>query len=642
MEPLDPRPDACDSPSTITRRRFVEFGVAGLGYFLLPSWSGFSALAMAKEPVLRPSYKLPLWFSDERIHAHTRVPLRQYRKPRFWKVAARVKKLGATVFVRNIKAGSEGAWWPSRVGKVVPQAKTRNLAKEIIDSAHREGLKLIVYYRHMEDAAMSEAHPDWVCVDWKGRRLHSKRGDYMCFNSPYADFLLERLSELTQMGADGLYFDEVHMPKTGCWCRFCQAKYKAETGRDVPVRANEKDSLWHHYIDFNNRTIEDAFVRWRQALHRMNPSLVMVVSAHKWNAICERHLTGRLFESVDSVKTEFNSGLRILPTDLYAPPPGRDYYSRDVKQALAFVMARDAAGGRPAHVWIFNVREKKSALHAAAGVLTHGCIANMDLMGPRKARLPVGLYRDVFRLGSRVSPFLKGMAPFRGVALVYPEKARDEYVLNPRTGFEQIVYPFYCAFHVLLRARIPVGVVTEPQLEEGLLDGYQVLVLPDFSGWSEGQKDSVRLFEQRGGKVVLQKETGAWGRLDGLEVEGQKLLRSCMPFVSVPLRVTGGPERLHTSIFVSGNKKKYTLTLCNDFSWVKSGHKDREWAGIPPREMSPPGPCSNVEIEILDQNISGIVSDIVRSKALSVVERGGRRVLRVPEFEYFSVLSLEA
>ena len=76
----------------------------------------------------------------------------------------------------------------------------------------------------------------------------------MCFNSPYAEAFLTRALELAAMGVDGFYFDEVHMPKTGCWCTFCRKGFKTKTGLNHPRYADHDDPIWHKLIDFNNVT----------------------------------------------------------------------------------------------------------------------------------------------------------------------------------------------------------------------------------------------------------------------------------------------------------------------------------------------------------------------------------------------------
>ncbi|HEO70891.1 MAG TPA: hypothetical protein ENN80_06465, partial [Candidatus Hydrogenedentes bacterium] len=322
-------------------------------------------------------YPLPEWFDKYRVQAHTRFGPHWMDDPEFLTAADGFRKTGARVFTRHIKSGDEAAWWPSAVGAVLPEARERDWAKAIIDTAHGAGCRIIVYHRHMEDAHTAREHPDWVCREPNGAPKNTKRGDYLCLNSPYLGYLETRLLELVHRGADGFYFDETHMPKDGCWCEFCQNRFREETGLEPPREANRYDPLWQKYIDFKNLTIERAFVKLRTAIHRHNPEVVMLISANTWPAFTDRNMTHRLWRIADSVKTEFSLPARVLKHR--GLPEGFLPFDRDAKIALGYTLARDAADGRPPHVWTNGLLNADSAVFASAGMMAHGCIANLDI-----------------------------------------------------------------------------------------------------------------------------------------------------------------------------------------------------------------------------------------------------------------------
>ncbi len=250
-------------------------------------------------------YKLPEWFESTRVCAHTRLTPKWMGRPAFLKAAQGFKTLGFKVFVRHIKSAAEGVWWPSSAGGVHPLARKRNFAAEILKNARKAGLKLIVYHRHMEDDFMAKKRPDWVCVDWNAKPILTRRGKYMCFNSPYPDYVLKHLLELVAMGADGFYFDESHMPRQCCWCTHCRKKFTAETGLKHPRRADHADPVWSKLVEFNNATMERTFLKWRKELHSRKPDLVMLVGSNVYPGMVYPHINNRLMRIADSVKTEF-------------------------------------------------------------------------------------------------------------------------------------------------------------------------------------------------------------------------------------------------------------------------------------------------------------------------------------------------
>ena len=159
------------------------------------------------------SLRLPDYFVEHRVQLHTRLSLRKWSsEPLFKQAEGHFAEMGAKVYTRHCKTGREGAWWPSSVGAIDPKTNGEDLAKQMIDRAHAKGLRIIQYHRHMEDEYMASQHPDWLCVNEKGKVRSTKRGDYMCMNSPYLDYLTTRMLELVERGTDGLYFDEWHMP----------------------------------------------------------------------------------------------------------------------------------------------------------------------------------------------------------------------------------------------------------------------------------------------------------------------------------------------------------------------------------------------------------------------------------------------
>ena len=194
-------------------------------------------------------YQLPDFFDACRVHAHTRFkPERlQNDTQSFYSLADNFKTLGVRVFTRHIKSREEGAWWPSKLETLIPEARDKNIAKIIIDNAHRNGLKIIAYHRHMEDKYWCDQHPDWMSRLADGS-IVIHRPDLprrkLCFNSPYADAFLVRALELVELGVDGFYFDSWHQSKKGCWCGYCKKKFKKETGLLLPKAIDPADPVY--------------------------------------------------------------------------------------------------------------------------------------------------------------------------------------------------------------------------------------------------------------------------------------------------------------------------------------------------------------------------------------------------------------
>jgi hypothetical protein len=575
-------------------------------------------------------YRLPKWYDQIRVCLHTRLSPAWMDREGFYQAAAGFRQLGAREFVRHIKTGSEGAWWPSEVGAVHPKAQERNIARELIENARQQGTRFIIYHRHMEDAHLAGKHPDWRAVNAHGEP-YMKRGPKVCLNSPYADFVQTRLLELVDMGADGFYFDEVHMPKACCWCRFCQKRFEQETGLEPPITTNPGNPIYHRYVDFKNTSVERVFRKWRQAIHARNPECILLIGSNSYPSLTERHTTHRLYRIADAMKTEFK--LPIRAKGMFSPPPGSTPMEPDAKLALGYAVARDAADGRPPHIWCHGLRDEVSAVYATAGMIAHGCVANLDIS---EKTIPNEMFRPALTLGNRVSPAFAGSRPSRWALVHYPETARDRYLYKPQDASAPILHPLYGMFRTLLRARLPVGVITDNQLEEPLPTTCRVLLLPTPNALTPGMAVQVQQFAQRGGLVIRNRPSWAWHEPTGLQPATDALLAALAAGrATAPSHVTGGPATLHAITFEAGPKRR-TVALVNDFLWVKTGrHKPGE-KEVPP---TVPPPCRQVRVHF--PKAPQTVRDLVSGKQLPVQPDGTAGIVQVPEFGPLAVLVAE-
>ncbi|MBT3279668.1 MAG: hypothetical protein HN909_04545 [Phycisphaerales bacterium] len=400
-------------------------------------------------------YELPEWFtSANRVHSHTRLTSRWIDKSPFVNAGKHFGDMGFEVMTRHIVSGGEGAWWPSKVGTVLKEAKNRNFAKEIIDEAHASKRRIIVYYRHMEDRGMARAHPEWLTRDPKGKP-YVKRGEKLCFNTPYRDFVQTRLLELVDMGADGFYFDEKHQPEI-CRCATCKANKK--TREDI---------------------IRETFLQFRTAIHKRNPECVLLVSSQFGG------LSHSMWRLPDICKFEQHIAFKYGGNGPYGLP-------------LGFTFTRDAADGTPTHYWWSN--QKTSTLYTSARTLAFGHIFNFDVKESGIADPDSDFYKMARRhtaLGRKLSRYLNAAPiPVRWAIIHYPEGTpQGEAKTN-------VVLP---VFKTLATRHAPIGIITNTQLREGIPAECMLLVFPNSK---HSITKSVRVqrllaaFKARGGVVI--------------------------------------------------------------------------------------------------------------------------------------------
>ncbi|MBC6477744.1 MAG: hypothetical protein GDA56_08110 [Hormoscilla sp. GM7CHS1pb] len=331
------------------------------------------------------AYQLPAWFEENRVQGHTRLSVKKWLgTPEFANGATGFAQLGAVVFSRHVKTGQEDPWWPSKVPVVNGRPlliNQPNHIKQMIEEGRAKGMRMLAYYFHSTDKTIAILHPEWVCKQPDGKVVaHRRRGDYLDITSPYREIVLQRLLELAEMGVDGFFFDEVHMPYDGCWGTPLQEAFRQETGREAPTVIDDRDPDYRRYLQFTASQVEETFAYWRDSVHRQYPEVVFEVSTTTVPALINPRMTTNLVRLADSSKNEFflatakRLNMRVFEQNSSLAQP-----ADDIRMALGWTLLRDAADGRPPRIYGGGMPNQEQALAFASALVTYGAIANMGV-----------------------------------------------------------------------------------------------------------------------------------------------------------------------------------------------------------------------------------------------------------------------
>ena len=268
--------------------------------------------------------------------------------------------------MRHVKSGAEDPW---------PRADHR----QMINEAHREGLKMFAYYWHMSEETLAAAKPEWVCKRPNGDIIESTRGKWLDITGPtYRKVVLNRLLALAELGVDGFHFDSEHLPPEGCWGSPLEDAWIAATGEPRAPRPN--DDRYLDYIDFKAQRVEATFAYWRQQVRARYPHVVFAISTTTIPALTSRQMTTRLVGIADSPKNEYSLALHDrLNHFVFRDNPALLVPAAHVRMALGWTVLRESAGGRAPKIWVSGVPNCHHTLGAAGSLLAHGCVANMDV-----------------------------------------------------------------------------------------------------------------------------------------------------------------------------------------------------------------------------------------------------------------------
>ncbi len=561
---------------------------------------------------------LPDWFEANRVQAHCEM-FRMQDESGGLHLHKPIADLGAKAVTLIVDNREEGAWWPSAVGETHPLAANRDVAREIVESVHRNGMKCIGYYRYMSDAWAEREHPGWLCRDAAGQPVGEPRArkarnpiHVLCANSPYRDFVKTRLRELAQRGIDMIYFDSWHMPEV-CTCQFCRAKFEAETGRPFPLNLEASG--------FVSRSLVQAFTEWRDAAREINPSIRFAIGSSLYPVFLgQPQLTADFLAIADTSKTEFNKPfgggmamLKRLKLDGVAPP------AFDIQTALGWSLVRDSSGGRPPLMWIPHLKTEEDALRASAAAYSWGCVASMAVSDIAAAH---SLFSSSFANGARVSPALAGTRPYGWAAVHISEGARNRRLNDISALWKDVIAPALGSFEALVREHVPVVTLNDRQMAGAIPDMTRVLVLASPDELTAAQQEALGKWAQTGGIVVRAEPGQDWHTADGKSSQMQALWAKIQAQAGEsPVRING-PPHMHAVCFRHPQGKSFVVTLVN------------AWDDYEAEDRSPkPATCKNVRIT-LDRDFFPALTatELLTGKNLPANQKGPLAV-DVPDFD---------
>ena len=512
---------------------------AGLGFSLALLVAGCASKPAAADGN-------PEWYSGERVQIHTRARIDRKALPPesdiFWQLPAEVKRIGANVSVRHIKGSCEGTWWPSSIGEMDPVAKTYDgdLAARLIEDAHAQGLKQIVYYRHFCDRWVMVNHPEWLALSREGKPVtkpgHDRPYPYVSLLSPFEDYAITHLTELAERGADGFYFDEIHTARDGDFSEYAQRAYRERYGKDL------LDATDAEVLTFRQEIIAGFLTSAVDAIHSVNPDAVTFVSVNSLS------LDALQIGDAPKYEDSFNNWLGGMES--------------------AATILSDLSGGNP-HIW--RGPTEFDSLYTVGRYLTFGAIYNRDIKENEFFKVPHELHphvADLFELSRKVSPAMKDVYPYRFVRVA----VNGELQVRKAPLDGQLVN----RWRSLVAERIPAGYLSFKQmLDEGIPVDTRVVVIPEGNGWEAPMTVSEELqgvldeFEAGGGYVVGAEAAGEGGWIRAVKDRG------------VPLTASGGSSDLGVVVYRNDDGSKYVVNISEYESSDIVLELSSEWFDMP-------------------------------------------------------------
>ncbi|GAA3085306.1 hypothetical protein JOF29_002943 [Kribbella aluminosa] len=438
--------------------------------------------------------------------------LRSYEPEDLAELYARAGADGALIYCKSHVGLS---YWPTPVGGIHPAAGHRDLVGETKQALEDRGIGVAAYHSVIFDNWAGERHPEWRTQPMDSYPTRGWTGRYVTMCANHLEY---RQYEMTQIAAlverydfDALWLDMAFWTAI-CVCETCAAKFRAETGLELPERVDWQDSTWCAFQAARERWIAEFFVVLRDAAREVRPDLAVT---HNLAPGLNGWFHGQ--QSDHAQLDTFAAG------DLYG---GRD------QETFVLALMRNLAPGELTEFMTSRTTnlnhhcstksEHEMLIEACAAVAYGSAFLFIDAIDP-SGNLNPRTYDRIGQVFTKTKVFDRwtGGEPLEDVAVLYSDASRidptqvggHEGTGGPSTPHQRAVIGIS---RMLRRLHVPFGVLTHKTLATRI-DKFKVLVLPEAVRLTDEACEVVRQFVRRGGAVYASGGAGL------LQADGRRL-----------------------------------------------------------------------------------------------------------------------
>jgi len=402
----------------------------------------------------------------------------------------------------------------------------RDWMREILDEIAQQGaadkLKVIAYFATRRDNVAAKHRPEWQQRDkednplWDRDPYGQPRFAFCCLNSPYRDYMIAMLTEIADRYPEiaCLWLDTPYYPQGGCYCRWCEDRFRQSRGYPLPRGEKAPKEAWLQMRRFQGESVLTYLEDFKKRVIAAHPHLTWT-----WNSA----QTPYLWESQLWMTPGFNS----------------NEVETGYLEAL-FEAKRLQNFGRPFELTLGNdytwtdqrVRPEHELKTFQAISLSHGgglLIGDYPYPDGRFREHTFEWCKGVFHWKKAIQEWVRGAENLPEVALFDGHESRWLRFAVETEGRELQVFPpnlrrglrdrgFYAWAQVLSAANVQFDVLTDARLDQ--LPKYKLVILPDQLHLSEETVQAVEKYVRAGGNLIASYRTGLYTRSGQLEPSG--------------------------------------------------------------------------------------------------------------------------
>jgi hypothetical protein len=421
-------------------------------------------------------------------------------------------------------AGGYVTTYPTKLEyqRVSPWLAGRDLTGEIVQAAHRHGIKAVpMLDLGMLTEAAFKAHPEWAAVDAQGKPVQRADGLYAsCIMGGYVqEYSRAMVAEiLSRYDVDGMKFGGASYGflKEPCYCAACRKAYTEATGKNIPTVRDWNSPDWRVFIRWRTEQTARVVQHLVDIVHSLRPGLPVMGNSTDfgdpgWTVTSSLDIE-RLTQIQDAVQVEVQTRARN------AQPQGTAEW-----QYLRWPAetARHLTSVSHKPIWVvasyfYAWPWRRIAVPAAeqkvylAQIAAHGGTPMVNLSGGPPAvhedKRGFVAMEELYGFIHKHHDLYEGDESAAEVALVYDHDSLMFY--GNDEAETRLVEEFRGIEESLDRAHIPFDIISTRTLTPQTLARYRALVLPNLACLGQGSAEALTRYVKAGGGLVATYEIG--------------------------------------------------------------------------------------------------------------------------------------
>ncbi|MCX6624429.1 MAG: beta-galactosidase trimerization domain-containing protein, partial [Acidobacteria bacterium] len=426
-----------------------------------------------------------------------------------------------TLYVHNLFDGMDDEGFFFRTPLAARQHPD-NL-KEFLPEARKRGMRTTLYFNvHYFTMEFARQHPDWVQIREEGGipdKMYG-HGTTLCVNGPWRDWVAALMKDLSAYPIDGIFVDgPMFLPET-CYCQWCRAKFRKLYGRDLPSKRQRQGRGASELLNFQGISLADFMRDLNRVLKAANPN-ILLYGNH--TALTGNWGTGQV------------NRLLVKEQDLLASEGGYVYNDLNRtplwKAGLRARMIETQAGGKPTVIiacpalkpWTHAMLPAAEARLMFADSIANGAGVWMSLTLTEFDRPELQATVAMNRFVKENAQYLHKTRSEAKVALVWSYATANAYSpdaqlidmasVESKTEAGNLQREFWGVAEALLRAHVPFDVIDDDTLEQGELERYRAVFLPNAACMSDEAARRLTSYVRNGGGLFATFETSLYDPL---------------------------------------------------------------------------------------------------------------------------------